>query len=51
LRKRMGAAARTHTETMTWETVCDRLLQTYHALVKNSTLIDVPLWQQALTNP
>lgn len=32
LRKKMGAAARAHAETMTWSAVCDLLLQTYHSL-------------------
>ena len=36
LRKRMGAAARAHAETMTWSAVCDMLLQTYDSLACRS---------------
>lgn len=33
LRRKMGAAARAHAETMTWAAVCEALLQEYAALV------------------
>lgn len=36
LRKRMGAAARAHAETMTWSVVCDMLLQAYDSLACRS---------------